>query len=413
VVDPGIELLCLAPATAQQLVLYPPLTAVPADQPECVGAQNSKSFSVAVTGGSGTRSCTWTFTNGADPPVTYTDCNAFNPIAIGLPLTVPTSGTVTYAVTVEVVDPGIELLCLTPATAQQLVLYPPLTAGPNLIEQCANSFGFQANPSGGTSSYTYSWIFANGVSSPFSSTSADGTVSDVTSGSYDGTLVVTDSDTGCPAPEITVSVTVYDPITVTALLDGGCDDDFTYAATTVTGGSSGYSYAWTFSKDGGVFLSSTVASDSVTGISVETNRSGRDVTGVVVVKDSRFDDLNDPDCFGTASHTTPVYSPLELDLVGNNDSCAASSPDTNLGALEIDSTVTGGTGTYTLSVATASPASTVACVGTLCHVTFPAQDCFVETLKFRATDVNNDCTAVDKDVTVSLSTSVAAIPVVE
>jgi hypothetical protein len=105
-------------------------------------------------------------------------------------------------------------------------------------------------------------------------------------------------------------------------------------------------------------------------------------TGTVTLTDGRSDQVTGQVCSAQASASTPVYAPLTISLAPDNTS--ASCPSMSSDAITYSATVTGGSGTATVSW-TGSPA--VSCSGSACIIDpSDATFCYVQSLSATAND---------------------------
>lgn len=276
---------------------------------KCSGT-NTGSISVSPTGGNPGYTYSWT-------PTAQTASTA-----VGL-----TNGTYT----VKVTDTKGCILNSTLAVTQPL----PITINTSFTNvSCfnGNNGAITSSVSGGTSPYTYSW-------SPGSSTSPS--PSGLTAGNY--TLTVTDNN-ACAAT-VTVSISQPALLTVlTAVQNETCDYlNNGSITTTVTGGTSGYTYVW---QPGGQTTSniSSLSSASYT-VLVTDSKSCTATAAAVVTQPTaltvNFSSQNNISCFGgnngnvtaSASGGTPNYV-YSWSPIGGSGATASNLP----------------VGTYTVSV---------------------------------------------------------------
>src|SRR6266566_818828 len=185
---------------------------------------------------------------------------------------------------------------------------------------------FTSTVSGGTTPYSYSWTFGDGGTS----TAASPTHAYAAGGTFTVALTVTDASS--PVQSKTASHTVTIAATLAA--------DFTSSpahptiggtvsfTSTVTGGTTPYSYSWTFG-DGGT--------------STAANPTHAYATAGVFTVTLMVTDSSTPAQSATASHTVTVSGPLTADFT--------SSPVHPVigGTVSFTSTVAGGTGPYSYS----------------------------------------------------------------
>lgn len=270
-----------------------------------------------------------------------------------------------------------------------------ITASASLTPTCGLSAGYTASAIGANGlpvgSPQCAWTFDNGSTS--SSCSGSQTLP---AGSHTGTVIVTDPATGCTDTVQTAAVTLYPPLSVSALMTAGCTSSFSYDAT-VTGGSnpSGVAYAWSFSGGG----TTTPSTSSTKSGSVAVGTGGVSYSGAVTVTDPRTDGLT---CTANSSNTVTPYSPLgiSLALIAQPLACPAMSSD----AATYQATATGGSGSY--SILWSDPF----CTGTNCIIN-PGDStfCYSQSLTATASDTNGVCPPVTSaPATYSKTTTVNA-----
>lgn len=196
-------------------------------------------LTVDFTGGSQGGSATpitynWSFGDGAysnsqNPSHDYTAYGAFT-----------AQLTVFQGVAQSVADVAINVchtLLTTTATGSPLVGLAPLNVS------------FSASPTGEVGAVTYGWTFGDGAE-----TSADATPSHVynSTGSFVANVTVTDSLGRTALAHVTVDVTGYEPLAITAHSNVTSGDTPLAVAftSTVSGGKGPYTYAWNFNSQG-------------------------------------------------------------------------------------------------------------------------------------------------------------------
>lgn len=271
-----------------------------------------------------------------------------------------------------------------------------VTATAALTPTCGLSAGYTASAIGPTGlpvgNPQCSWTFDDGSTAATCSGSQA-----LPAGTHTGTVTVTDPVSGCADTVETAAVTLFSPLSVSALLTGGCSSSFSYDAT-VTGGSdpSAVSYAWLFSGGG----TTTPSTSSTKSGSVAVGTGGVSYTGAVTVTDPR----TDLTCTANASNTVTPFSPMAINLAitAQPDACPAMASD----AATYQATTSGGSGSYSLLW------SDPFCSGANCTVN-PSDStfCFNQTLTATVSDTNGVCPDVtsapatySKTTTVNTST---------
>jgi len=209
------------------ITVYPLPTASASASPTSGCMPLNVSFTGGASGGTGPYTYSWVFgdsgtSTAQSPSHTYTGAGSYTAV-----LTVTDSHSCQGSKSVV-----ITVYPLPTATA---------TAAPSA--GCAPlSVSFTGGASGGTSPYTYSWVFGDGGTSPNQNPSHTYSAA----GNYTAFLTVTDSH-GCQDTEQVV-ITVYPlPIaTASAAPHTGCSPLAVAFAGSATGGTQPYSYSWNF-----------------------------------------------------------------------------------------------------------------------------------------------------------------------
>src|SRR5438552_2719993 len=281
--------------------------------PSAPGIGQTVTFTSTVTGGATPFTYSWTFGDGgtssvANPTHAYTAAGTCTVTRTVTDSSTPAqSATATHSVTVSA---GLAAdFTSSPAN--------PIVSG---------TVTFTSTVTGGTTPYAYSWAFGDGGTS----TVANPTHAYATAGSFTVTLTVTDSST--PAQSNTASHTVIVASPVTADFASSPSSPTVRGTvtftSTVSGGTTPYTYAWTFG-DG--------ATSSVANPTHAYSTAGT-FTVTLIVTDS-----STPAQSATATHSVTVSTGLAADFT--------SSPGNPVvgGTVTFTSTVTGGTSPYLYS----------------------------------------------------------------
>jgi hypothetical protein len=246
---------------------------------------------------------------------------------------------------------------------------PPASPSTQLASTCSQTFTY--NSPGSASAYAWDFVVSaaqatagvtlsgTGVTGPTTAGNGDkvygsalqsGTVTvtlpaGAASASIDVSQTTTAASTSCTAGDGPYTVTVYRQLGAQATLAALCDNQFTYSST-VTGGKSPYTYAWTFQKNvSGVWTNvgtSTAASGTFDAGSAGQYRAQLSVSDTADT--SAFTSVTaKPSCTATAtSNSVNVYG-----AVGSSTtlSSTCATPD----VITYSATGSGGNGTYNYS----------------------------------------------------------------
>lgn len=201
------------------------------------------SFTSAPTGGSGTYSTyAWRFGDGTtaatqNPTHSYAYAGTFNAVVNVTDSSSNTATSNTLVITVTAIGAPLAVTATGTPTSGEAAL--PVS--------------FTANPSGGTGTYTaYAWTFGDGTTG--SGASVSHTYS--AAGSFSATVKVTDSGSAtATSSPITITVSAGPSVTASSNRSSSFVGEPVSFSSAVSGGTSPYTYAWTF----GDSATSTVA----------------------------------------------------------------------------------------------------------------------------------------------------------
>jgi PKD repeat protein len=237
-----------ASKTAFQLVTISPLQFTVAISGPTSGTVNQVlAFNAAVSGGTSPYTYSWVASGGS--PASGTSASFSTSFAV--------KGT--YIVNVTVTDHNgatvraFQLVTISPSALTVSI------SGPT-IGTANTQVTFTSTVSGGTSPYTYAWAATGG--SPASGTASSFTTSFAVKGTYNVTLTVTDHN-GKTAPAFQIFIITGIPLTatITGPTSGSVNTLLSFTST-VNGGTSPYTYAWT--ATGGSPSSGTASTFSTT-----------------------------------------------------------------------------------------------------------------------------------------------------
>ncbi len=184
------------------------------------------------------------------------------------------------------------------------------TVTANVMCNGGNNGDASANPSGGTSPYTYSW--SNGTST-VSVTNPTGSV--LSAGTY--TVTVTDNLGNSGTESVTITQPTVVGISLSSVTNVSCNVEGTATAHAATGGVSPYTYSWT--SGGGTNLTATGLSGGTYTITVTDNHGCAATASATITQSSStiaisISSVTDVSCYGgtgtaTASAATGGTSP--------------------------------------------------------------------------------------------------------
>ncbi len=242
------------------------------------------------------------------------------------------------------------------------------TAAATLATNCSQQFTYDGtNSTGAVGTPTYDWditapagvtLSGGGLGSPdadgvYHSTQASGTVNvNLPSGVNQANISVVNNatDSGCTSVSGSKTVTVYRELGATATLTPKCNNTFDYASS-VSGGKSPYSYAWTFQRqvvagDGTVSWTDAGTSTAASG-TFSAGAQGA-YRGRLVVTDTAATASSDPDVTVKGSCSVTTYSSTinVYNAVGGSITLTGDCDDT----FAYSATASGGKGPYTYAV---------------------------------------------------------------
>jgi len=299
-------------------------------------------YSASVSGGSNASgvSYSWTFSPASASPAASSSASG----------TVAGSALTTYTATLTITDPRTDKVCTATDSATVTLAAVP-TATAELTPTCDLSFGYKVTSATGANGQPITnpgcaWTFSKDGTS---SSSCNGTMT-ATQGSHTGALTITDPASSCTVTLTTAAVAVYPPLSVTADLTPTCTESVSYNAT-VTGGSGGVSYAWTFSPASANPATSSSQSGSVAGVANVL------YTGNLTITDQR----TDVTCTASASDSATPRKGIQVSLAPT--AVAPSCPTMTNDSVTYQATVTGGSGNFSYSWSGAT-----LCSGTSCTI---------------------------------------------